>query len=150
MRLEALMPRLMRVLLPLPDNDPLGGIPLGQLRLMRVLENGPLVASEVASELGLSASSLSQMVARLEEAGLIHRSCSPEDKRHRTLQLTEEANRRMEERRQLRARHAETALAKLPPEQRETLLRAIEALVEEEEGVGPLTAVGEIAQGTPF
>jgi DNA-binding MarR family transcriptional regulator len=140
----------MRVLLPLPDNDPLGGIPLGQLRLMRVLENGPLLASEVATELALSASSLSQMVARLEEAGLIHRACSPEDKRHRTLQLTDEAKCRMAQRRQLRARHAETALAKLPPDQRETLLRAIETLVEEEDGMAPLTAVGEMAQGTPF
>ena len=150
MRLEALMPRLMRVLLPLPDNDPLGGIPLGQLRLMRVLENGPRVAAEVATELGLSASSLSQMVARLEEAGLIHRASSPEDKRHRTLRLTDEAQCRMAERRQIRARHAETALAKLPPNEREALLRAIETLVEEESGVAPLTAVGEIAQGTPF
>lgn len=150
MRLEALMPRLMRVLLPLPDNDPLGGIPLGQLRLLRVLEDGPRPASEVAAELGLSASSLSQMVARLEEAGLLHRDCAPNDKRHRTLHLTEEANRRMDERRQIRARHAESALAKLPEMERETLLRAIETLVEEEPGIAPLTAVGEVAQGTPF
>lgn len=150
LKLEGLLPQLMRVLIPMVDCDPLGGIPLGQLRLIRSLEHGPRTAGEVGAELGLSPSSLSQMVARLEEVGLLHREGDPEDRRHRRLRLTDEATRRLAERSHLRARQAETALAKLTPTDRAALLSAIEKMVADEPGVGPLTSVGEVSRGTPF
>ena len=139
-RLEALLPRLMRVLLPSTEEDPLGHIPLGQMRLMRCLLKGPRPAGEVGDELGLSPSALSQMVHRLEEAGFVRRDGCPEDKRQRHLSLTPEGEERMAARSRIRARRAAMALERLPDADRQTLLAILDRLVAEEPKLGPLTA----------
>jgi len=149
-RLEALLPRLMRVLLPSVEEDPLGGLPLGQIRLMRAVAPGPKLAADAGAELGLSPSALSQMVQRLEEAGLIRREEFPEDKRHRSLCLTEAGAARMADRRRLRAHRARSLLDRLSADERSTLLCLLERLVTEDVVVEPISAAAEVAKGSPF
>jgi DNA-binding MarR family transcriptional regulator len=149
-RLEAILPRLMRVLLPSPEVDPLGAIPLGQIRLMRTLSAGPRLAADAGHELGLSPSALSQMVHRLEEAGLVQREDFATDKRHRQLRLTPEGVHRMAERSRIRAERAETALVHLTAEERAQLIHLLERVVAGETALGPLTAIAEASRRSPY
>lgn len=148
-RLEALLPRLMRVVLPSSDADPMGHLPVAQIRLIRVIGETDRAASDVAEELGVSLSALSQMVSRLEEAGLVHKYDLPDDRRCRMLGLTESAHRLAEYRRLMRSHCADSALAKLSPEEQETLLHLLCKLVGPAR-LGPSVAVAETADRNPF
>jgi MarR family transcriptional regulator, organic hydroperoxide resistance regulator len=58
------------------------GIPLADLHALRVLElTGAVPVSRLGSELGLARSSATNLVDRLERAGLVERTTSREDRR---------------------------------------------------------------------
>ena len=58
------------------------GIPLADLHALRVLElTGAIPVSRLGSELGLARSSATNLVDRLERAGLVERTTSREDRR---------------------------------------------------------------------
>lgn len=122
------LPRVLRLLLPNPDSDPLGSLPIGQLRLVRALETGPRIANEVGEELGLSPSALSQMVARLIEAGFVQRTGCQQDKRHRELRLTERGAELLRTHMVLRIGRAENLLQRLSPADRASFLESLEKL----------------------
>lgn len=148
-RFESLIPRLMRVILPASDADPCGHLPIGQIRLLRALETGERTTSEVGEELGLSASALSQMVHRMEEAGLVARRDHPDDRRQRTLMITPAAQALMLQRRALRSRHAEFALARLEPGERQTLIHLL-AKIAGSSPIGPVSAAAETSDRSPY
>jgi DNA-binding MarR family transcriptional regulator len=78
-KLEALIPRAMTVLFRGAEEDPLRHLPLGQIRLLRALSTGTRSASELIRELGLSASSLTQMASRLVANGLVSKELDVHD-----------------------------------------------------------------------
>ncbi|HEY4754028.1 MAG TPA: MarR family transcriptional regulator [Candidatus Limnocylindrales bacterium] len=58
------------------------GIALADLHALRVLElGGPMAVSRLGAELGLARSSATNLVDRLERAGLVDRATSPDDRR---------------------------------------------------------------------
>lgn len=127
-RLEEILPGIMRVLFRTDPKDPLSELPLAQLRMMRLLTRGERLPSAIGSELGLSASAITQMANRLESIGFLERVQDAEDRRVRRLRLTPEATRLMEIRRRNRAARAASALSAIPEAQQDAILKSLEQL----------------------
>jgi len=65
------------------------GIALADLHALRVLElTGPVPVSRLGAELGLVRSSATNLVDRLERAGLVGRAASPDDRRVTLVRLS--------------------------------------------------------------
>lgn len=129
-QLECLLPRLMRRLFTLDPNHPAMDLSLAQLRVCTLLQAGPRAMSAISEELGISVSAITQIADRLERAGLVERVTGQDDRRMKKLQLTPHGAEIMRSRREQRIRGAADALAQLPPDAREAVLAALEALVE--------------------
>jgi DNA-binding MarR family transcriptional regulator len=125
-RLESLLPQVMGALFPHVEDDPLGHLPVGQLRLLRLLSQGPQSVTDLANRLHLSLSALTQMGNRLVAAGLVVKVDAPEDRRVRLLSLSQEAERMLAVRSSCRARSALAALAALPDEKLHVLVGLLE------------------------
>ncbi len=63
------------------------GVTLTQLRILRVLREGPYSASELASRAGLSAPSLTRVLDRLEELSLVERVADQSDRRRISVRI---------------------------------------------------------------
>ncbi len=63
------------------------GVTLTQLRILRVLREGPCSASELAGFAGLSAPSLTRVLDRLEELELVARVSDQSDRRRISVQI---------------------------------------------------------------
>ncbi len=63
------------------------GVTLTQLRILRVLREGPCSASELAGFAGLSAPSLTRVLDRLEELELVARVADQSDRRRISVQI---------------------------------------------------------------
>jgi DNA-binding MarR family transcriptional regulator len=61
---------------------------LTQARLLRVIQERPVAAGRLASKLGLSAASLTRVLERLEERGLLERQVDQTDRRRVTVCIT--------------------------------------------------------------
>lgn len=61
---------------------------LTQARLLRVIREGPTAAGHLAGKLGLSAASLTRVLERLEERGLLERQVDRADRRRVTVSIT--------------------------------------------------------------
>lgn len=129
-KIEALLPRLMRKLWRNDLDDPLAELPLGQLRLMRVLDQGPRTLTDLAAELQMSPSAATQLFSRLEDAGLVEKEVDSEDRRVRHLRLTPFGSRQMAERRKARIEQISRALAQIEPGRRDAIVEVLEELVE--------------------
>lgn len=129
MRIEAIMPVVMRALFPADHLDPLAGVPLNQLRLLRLLDGHSLTLTEATRELGTSISALTQLVDRLEESGLIERSCDAHDRRVKHLRLSPLGAERMAIRRELRATRAAEVLQHMSETDQLALMEALESLL---------------------
>jgi DNA-binding MarR family transcriptional regulator len=129
-QLERLLPRLIRRLFMLPPEHPVNDLPLAQLRVCVILEEGPKPISAISRELDVSVSAATQIADRLEKVGLVERLANAEDRRMRKLQLTAEGGALMQSRRLLRVRRAADALAHIAPEVRETAIHALQTLLE--------------------
>ncbi|HZO88327.1 MAG TPA: MarR family transcriptional regulator [Chthonomonadaceae bacterium] len=136
-QLECLLPKLMRRLFTLEPDHPVTELSLAQLRVCTILQAGPRTLSAIGVELGISVSAITQIADRLERAGLVERVAGKDDRRTRLLQLTAHGAELMRSRRQARVRHAAEALEQLSPEKRETVLRALEALLEAAQQIAP-------------
>ena len=102
-----------------------------QCHVLHLIEPGrPLPMSRLADTLSCDASNVTGLVDRLESRGLVRRQPSVEDRRVKVLQLTPAGSR---VRTQLIRRMAGQSLplAKLSPAQLRTLVRILEALVDE-------------------
>jgi DNA-binding MarR family transcriptional regulator len=106
-------------------------MPLAQLRLCSVLQCGPRPLSDIARTLGISASAVSQLADRLENAGMVERAPGEdEDRRVKRLRLTPGGEALMHERRALRREHVAAALCRLPTDERGGVLASLRALLQ--------------------
>ena len=94
-RLEALLPKVMRALFNPDPTDPLIELPMAQLRMVRLLTNRDYTVSDLSEEFNLSMSACTQMVNRLETMGLVARRGDEGDRRIRHVGLSEKGKRQM-------------------------------------------------------
>jgi MarR family transcriptional regulator, organic hydroperoxide resistance regulator len=102
-----------------------------QCHVLHLIEPGrPLPMGRLAATLGCDASNVTGLVDRLEARGLVQRQPSPDDRRVKVIQLTQEGSRL---RGQLlrRITGASCALSRLSVNDQRSLLRILEVLVED-------------------
>src|SRR6266498_3768185 len=102
-----------------------------QCHVLHLIEPGrPLPMSRLADTLSCHASNVTGLVDRLESRGLVRRLASPEDRRVKVLQLTPAGSRlRAQLLRQMTGRSL--PLSRLSLDQQRTLVKILEALVDE-------------------
>ncbi len=106
--------------------DPL---PPARSELLRLAARRPGIGvAEAAAELRLAPNSVSTMVSKLTEDGLLNRGRLASDGRSVRLTVTEAGAARIEQWRDIRADLAGRALDRLPPAERQALVAAIPAL----------------------
>jgi DNA-binding MarR family transcriptional regulator len=126
--IAALMPRLARSLFG-SNNDAAEELPLAQLRVCGILEEGPRSMSALSRELDVSLSAMTQIADRLERSGWVRRVPEDSDRRVRCLRLTPHGEAMMRQRKQGRVGRALAALKRLSSDERAQVLAAFEALV---------------------
>jgi DNA-binding MarR family transcriptional regulator len=105
-------------------------LPPAQSELLRLAAARPgLTVADAAQELRVAPNTVSTLVGRLTEAGLLNREKSTHDGRTALLTATDKAQRRLAEFRDLRAELAGEALARLTPQDQQALAGAVPALL---------------------
>jgi DNA-binding MarR family transcriptional regulator len=144
-RVESLLPMIARRLFTMDPGHPLAEMPVAQLRLCALLlgQDSPTM-SQVADELRISVSAVTQLADRLERAGLVERVSSDQvangrgserDRRARHLRLTVKGRELMLSRRTLRQQVTRAALGLLSPEERQAAVDVLEMLLEVSQAV---------------
>ena len=128
--LSAILPRLMRRLFLLYADDPAMELPLAQMRVCSLLYDGSQTMSALSRELGISLSAITQIADRLERSRMVERISEAEDRRVKTLRLTEQGQEVMRLRRERRRRRISEVLGSLDPESRKGVLQALETLLD--------------------
>jgi DNA-binding MarR family transcriptional regulator len=124
-----LLPAIMRQLFAGP-NDPTEELPLAQLRVCGMLQQGARSMSSLSREIGVTLSALTQIADRLERSGLVCRVAEENDRRIRCLQLTSRGDRMMQLQTNRRARRVATALNHLSGEGKTAVVGALESLLD--------------------
>jgi DNA-binding MarR family transcriptional regulator len=105
-------------------------LPPAQSELLRLTAARPgITVADAAHELRLAPNTVSTLVGRLTDAGLLNRERSAQDGRTARLTATEKARRRLAEFRDLRAELAGQALARLTAQDQQALADAVPALL---------------------
>ena len=105
-------------------------LPPAQSELLRLAAARPgLTVAEAAVELRVAPNTISTLVGRLTEAGLMNREKSAHDGRAALLTATDKAQQRLAEFRDLRAELAGEAFARLTPQDQQALAGAVPALL---------------------
>jgi DNA-binding MarR family transcriptional regulator len=105
-------------------------LPPAQSELLRLAERMPgLTVAEAAAELRLAPNTVSTLVGKLTDQGLLKRVPSRTDGRSILLEITRKARKRLAEWRDLRAELGGQALAGLPDEDRAALAAAVPAML---------------------
>ncbi len=93
--------------------------------LFRLYHRGASPVSDLADHLGITMAAVSQLLAPMEETGLIQRTEDPDDRRVKMIALTEKGAQTVRE--AMRARHAwlDDLAALLTGEEKETVLPAL-------------------------
>lgn len=108
---------------------PIGDLTITQLSALTSLElNGALTPRELADAERVQPPTLTKIVAKLEERGLVQRTPHPTDGRQVILAATESGRTVIVEHRRARDEWLAKQLAVLTPEERETLGKAAEIL----------------------
>lgn len=111
--------------------DPLGGprITSHQGRVLAFLDDtDPTMVGELAAHLGVTASTMSIKLKRMEEAGYVRRDRDPADRRVTNVRLTEAGVRARDARRELDPERLNRALALMDPAERHDALRGLALL----------------------
>jgi DNA-binding MarR family transcriptional regulator len=104
-------------------------LPPAQSELLRLAAARPgITVADAAQELRLAPNTVSTLVGRLTDAGLLSRERGAQDARTALLAVTDKATKRISEFRDLRAELAGQALAGLTARDQETLAAAVPAL----------------------
>ena len=107
------------------------GLSLAQVKAMGYLaQHGHRTVGEIATGLGVSMPSASELVDRLVEAGLAERGANPDDRRQVRVWLTPAAEGLKTRMQALRRAQLRAALRRLAPEEQPVFVRSLEALVE--------------------
>jgi DNA-binding MarR family transcriptional regulator len=102
------------------------GISMAQLNIMYTLQrNGEMTMSRLADVLGVSLSSATGLVDRIEERGYIERTRVPEDRRVVLVHVTEAGTRMLQENDALSDELMRTVLARLDPAELPVIARAV-------------------------
>lgn len=113
---------------PVPEDDT-RALTAAQARAVALLyHHGELPIGEVAAGLGIRMPAASELVDRLEERGLVHRSVDPADRRRTIIELTDNALEVAVRMHDLRRSQIRTALEKLEPEERPVFLKSLRVL----------------------
>ena len=128
-QLEKLMPAILRRLFALHHERTLADMPVAQLRICSILQDGSRSMSAIAEELGMSTSAVTQIADRMERSRLVERAPDHGDRRQKHLHLTAHGKTLMHKRRTRRAERARQALSQLPKSVRADLLTSLEQLL---------------------
>jgi len=101
----------------------------------------PTHLHELAAHLGVTASSMSLMIDRLERAGFVRRSRDKQDARRTNLRLTKAGLRIKRQKKILEPRLVEAMLRRLAADEREAALRGLRLLAQ---AAGDITRGGEV------
>lgn len=100
-----------------------------QKRILIILkETGTITQRELTERLGIQPGSASEVITKLENAGLVCRTPSREDRRTVDIALTESGKKSAEEAAEQREQRHEEMFACLDDEEKETLLNLLEKL----------------------
>ncbi|NIM00418.1 MAG: MarR family transcriptional regulator [Acidobacteria bacterium] len=97
--------------------------------LATLLAEGPLRLGTLGKRLGITASTLTRNVDRLEESGLVEREADPEDARAIRVRLTGAGRAAAARVARQEQEFAESVLARVPPGRRAELVRSLELLL---------------------
>lgn len=96
--------------------------------LMTLLENDPMTQRELTERLGIQPGSASEVIGKLEAAGLILRTPSEADRRTTNILLTDAGQAAAEDALAKRQERHQNMFASLSEDETETLLRLLEKL----------------------
>jgi DNA-binding MarR family transcriptional regulator len=125
--IAALLPAIMRQLFTVDDHLA-AELPLAQLRVCVILNDGPHPMSALGRELGVSLSAMTQIADRLERAKMVKRVFQGNDRRVRCLQLTPHGKQIMQHREAGRVERVSAVLRHLPANSRSKVLATLESL----------------------
>jgi DNA-binding MarR family transcriptional regulator len=109
--------------------SPPSGLSLTAAATLATLErSGPCRLTSLAAREGVTQPAMTQLVARLQDAGLVTRNHDPADGRVVQVCITGEGKVTLARRRQARAERLAGVLARLSPDQRTTLAAALPAM----------------------
>ena len=113
-------------------------VSVAQLRVLRVLseQQAPLAAGQLAALAGVSQASLSRLLAKLEQRGLVGREVDPADRRRVSVTITPEGGSLLQQSRVWRGTEFDRAAAQLSPAERQALIDAIGGFVEHVRAAG--------------
>ena len=134
------------------DDTVLSELPVAQVRILRLLYAGSRTVTALGDELGLTASAVTQMANRLQDAGLVGRVEDPEDRRVKHLALTDRAQQMMRSRQERRINRMQAVLEILDTDRQCAVVEAIEDLIEaggELPKTESLSFVAEMEQAIP-
>jgi DNA-binding MarR family transcriptional regulator len=109
--------------------SPPSGLSLTAAATLATLERfGPCRLTWLAAREGVTQPAMTQLIARLQEAGLVDRAADPADGRVVQVRLTAEGRATLARRRAVRAERLAGLLAELSPDERATLTAALPAM----------------------
>lgn len=129
-RVEGLLPRVLRALFKPDPLDPLAELPVGQMRMMRLLMMKTWTPSNLGEELGLSVSAVTQMANRLDSIGYVARVEDPVDRRVKHLTLTLLGRDLMSRRQKQRVHRLERVLSHISESRQTELVDMLESLLD--------------------
>jgi len=141
----SLLGGLMRRLFVLDADDPGMDMPVAQLRVCAVLSGGPKTMGAISRELGITHSAITQIADRLERAGMVERVMESDDRRCKSLRMTERGISEMRSRRDRRVSSAMRALDQLSAEDRAAVVSSLRMLFDAGIAVGSEAAVDRVA-----
>jgi DNA-binding MarR family transcriptional regulator len=125
----ALREAINRVNRRLRQTRPVGDLTMGQISALQSLHAaGALTPRELAEAERVQPPTMTKIVAKLDERGLVARTPHPTDGRQAILSPSAEGRRLIEEYRRMRDEWLAQRLSKLTGDERDTLLRAAEIL----------------------
>jgi DNA-binding MarR family transcriptional regulator len=129
--IEALLPAIMRRFFAgnSEPGQPAAELPIAQLNVCSILQNGAQSMSALSEELEISLSALTQLADRLEKAGLVERVAGCDDRRTKTLSLTEYGRDMMRARRKMRVEHVALLIDRLSQEDRADVIVVLHRLL---------------------
>jgi len=151
--IEASLPRLMRLWHKGTDDALLVQLPIAQIRIVRLLYMGSRTVTSLGEELNLTASAVTQMVNRLQDADLVQRVEDPVDRRIKHIALTEKAYGLMRARQERRITRLQQILERIPAERQRELANVLQELLSVAGDLPtpePLSFVAEIEHAVPL
>jgi DNA-binding MarR family transcriptional regulator len=124
------LPGLIRRLFTLEARDPARELPVGQLRVCALLQDGLQSMTSLSHQLHISVSAITQIADRLERARIVERVPDPSDRRVRCLRLTPRGARMMRRRQLRRIQRIEDALRAMAPQARGRAVAAMRELLD--------------------